>query len=80
MGTRPQHAPAYRRLCRRLREQRVAAGLTVRALAEELTKVHSYVAKVEHGSRRIDPIELIAWCKACGTDASELVRELSRNH
>jgi len=75
MGARPQHAPRYRLLCHRLRELRELAGLTQRTLAERLKKPHSYVHKVEHGDRRIDPIEFIAWCKACGEIGSQ---ELSR--
>jgi len=49
---------------------REAAGLTQRALAAQLKKPHSYVHKVEHGDRRIDPIEFVAWCRACGQSAS----------
>lgn len=76
MGTSAQHSPAYRRLCRLLRQQRLDAGLTVRALATRLGKVHSYVAKVEHGSRRIDPVELVAWCKACGADPAKVIETI----
>ena len=78
MGTRPQHAPAYRRLCRLLKSQRADAGLTMRELAKELGKAHSFVAKVEQGARRIDPVEFIAWCRGCGTDPVSAFRELMR--
>ncbi len=74
MGTSPQHRPAYKKLCRRLRELRDAAGLSQRALATLLKKPHSYVAKVEHGDRRIDPIEFADWCTACGASASCEIR------
>jgi transcriptional regulator with XRE-family HTH domain len=47
---------------------RSEAGLTQRALAEKLRRPHSYVAKVEHGDRRIDPVEFVEWCQACGFD------------
>jgi hypothetical protein len=43
----------------------------MRQLATVLGKAHSYVAKVEHGTRRIDPIEFIAWCVACRSDPQE---------
>ena len=71
MGTRPHHTLAYRKLCRRLGEQRREAGQTMRELAELLNKPHSYVYKVEHGERRIDPVEFVQWCRACGADPAD---------
>jgi predicted transcriptional regulator len=68
MGARAQHALAYRRLCTLLRKWRRDQKLTQRALAARLTKPHSYVHKVEVGDRRIDPVEFVAWCKACRVD------------
>ena len=56
-----------------LREQREHAEFTQRELAKRLKKPYSYVHKVEHAQRRIDPIELVAWCNACGTDARDLL-------
>lgn len=53
-------------MCKLLRQWRDEAQLTQRALALKLKKPHSFVYKVEAGERRIDPIEFIAWCKACG--------------
>jgi len=68
MGTRPQHTLAYRRLCEQLRDLRAASGLTNRALAAKMKRPHSFVYKVEHGERRIDPVEFVEWVKACGGD------------
>lgn len=79
MGTRPQHNHAYRRLCRFLAEKRAEADLTHRALALVLRKPHSYVYKVEHGERRIDPMEFIAWCRACSADPADAIRALERS-
>lgn len=76
MGTSPQHRPAYRRLCKALLAQREAAELSQRALAALLGKPHSFVAKVEHGDRRIDPVEFVEWCRACGTDPAEAITAL----
>ncbi|MAT50151.1 MAG: transcriptional regulator [Euryarchaeota archaeon] len=62
-------------LCKALLAQREAAELTQRALAAKLDKPHSFVAKVEHGDRRIDPVEFVEWCRACGADpAKEILR------
>lgn len=80
MGARPQHTPGYRRLCRLLREWRTQQALTQRALAERLRKPHSYVHKVETGERRIDPVEFIAWCRACDVEPAEGLSRLERRH
>lgn len=77
MGSRVQHTPAYRQLCRLLREQREGAGLTIRELGAKLKKPYSLVSKVERGERRIDPVEFVAWCKACGVDPSEAIKRVS---
>ena len=58
------------------RSWREEAGLTQRALGAKLKKPHSFVHKSEIGDRRIDPIELIAWCKACGKDPAFALHEL----
>ena len=76
MGTRVQHAPAYKKLCRLLREQRESAGLTIRALGIKLKKPYSFVSKVERGERRIDPVEFVAWCRACGSEPSRAIQEV----
>ena len=59
-----------------LRQWRNDAGLTIRTLGERLRKQHSYVSKVEVGNRRIDPLEFIYWCEACGVDPSKKLKEL----
>lgn len=55
-----------------LTEVRQEAGLTQRALAARLKMPHSYPSKVETGERRIDPVEVIAWARACGADPNEV--------
>ncbi len=76
MGARAQHSFLYRQLCGLLRRWRTNSGLTQRALAARLGKPHSYVYKVEVGDRRIDPVELIAWCRACGVDPKRAIGQL----
>ena len=76
MGARAQHAPAYRRMCRMLKDLRGEANLSQRLLAGRLRKPHSYVWKVESGERRIDPIEFIAWCRACEKMPSAAIEQL----
>ena len=76
MAARAQHKPAYRKLCRILRRLREAAGMTQRDLAEVLKMHNSMVHRSEIGDRRIDPVEFVAWCQACGADAKEVIGEL----
>lgn len=63
-------------MCALLRQWRIDAGLTQRALAERLHRPHSYIWKVEQGERRIDPIEFAAWCKACAVSPAEAIELL----
>ena len=71
-------APAGRApyLEQQLRQWREDAGLTQRDLGRKLKKVHTFVAKSEQGERRLDPIEFIRWCEACGVDRSEAIRQI----
>lgn len=48
----------YRYLISRVREARLAAGLTQSEVAVELGRPLSFVSKCELGERRIDPIDL----------------------
>lgn len=52
---------------------RLDAGLTQRSLAERLKRPYSYVYKVESQNRRIDPIELARWVKACKVKPMEVL-------
>lgn len=52
------HRAEYRELLARLREARDEAGMTQAEVAERLGRPQSFVAKVESGERRIDPIDL----------------------
>ncbi|MCI0632220.1 MAG: helix-turn-helix domain-containing protein [Phycisphaerales bacterium] len=77
MGTRPQHELAYRRLRALLRQWRIDAGLTQPELARKLRKRHhTFIQKTESGDRRVDPIEFVRWCKACGVDPRDGIGEL----
>jgi transcriptional regulator with XRE-family HTH domain len=76
MGTRAHHAPAYRKLCRLLRDLREESGLTIRALGLRLRKPYSFVSKVERGERRIDPVEFVAWCRACDANPSQVIQHV----
>lgn len=55
-----------------LRDARVAAGLTQRALAGRLHRVRSYPAKIEAGDRRLHVEEFVDYARAIGVDPVEL--------
>jgi predicted transcriptional regulator len=78
MGARHQHSAAYRQLCALLRRWRSDADLTQRQLAARLKKQPSFVHKCEVGDRRIDPVELVFWCRACGISATKAMAEIEK--
>lgn len=59
-----------------LRNMREEAGLTQRDLAKRLKMHNTMVHRSEIGDRRIDPVEFVAWCRACGVNPAEAIREL----
>lgn len=74
--SKPQHKPAYRQMVKQLYELRQASGHTQRSLAQAIRLPASTIHKIEHGDRRIDPIEFMDWCKACGADPGQTLNGL----
>ncbi len=60
------HSPRYREVCRRLRQARIAAGLTQEEVARRLKRDQTFVSKVESGERRLDVIELDEFAEVLG--------------
>lgn len=64
---------------------RLTCGTLIRVLPEAadayncpaLGVPHSYVHKCEVGERRVDPLELIRWCWACGQAPEVFLAELA---
>lgn len=71
-----QHTRAYRRLIQALRKAREKAGLTQLDVARKLDVYASFVSKCESGERRIDVVELAAFCRIYGTDLITFLRSL----
>jgi transcriptional regulator with XRE-family HTH domain len=65
----------YRILCNLLRDARMKAGLTQEELADLLGETQSFVSKCERGERRLDIIQLHAFCIAMGRTLSAFVSE-----
>ena len=64
-----------------LREVREASGLTQIDLATRLGMTQSQVSKCERGERRLDLIELHAWCQVLGIKLITFVKTFeSRVH
>ena len=51
-----------------LKNQRKAQNLTMRSLAQRMTRPHSFVQRVEEGDRRLDVVEYARYCIALGID------------
>ena len=58
------HSDRYAVFLKALWEQRRGAGLTQVQLARKLRETQTFVSKCERGERRIDVIELRAFCGA----------------
>jgi transcriptional regulator with XRE-family HTH domain len=56
MATR--HPERYQKLLLRLREARLAAGMSQEAVAAALGVRQKFISTIETGERRIDPVEL----------------------
>lgn len=58
LGMASRHPKRYQRLLQRLRQARMASGLSQVKVAAALKADQKYVSRIETGERRIDPIEL----------------------
>ena len=73
------HSVEYTALLRLLRLKRLDAGLTQLQLARALKTSQSFIGKCERGERRIDAVELRAFCMAMGMTLAEFAVELERS-
>ena len=67
------HSSDYSRVRAELIAMRTGAGLTQRDLATKLRQTYQWVGRSELGERRLDVLEMMAWCHACGKDAAAFV-------
>ena len=73
------YLPEYAVFLRQLRACRRAAGLTQEELAARLGATQSFVSKCERGERRLDVVELRAFCEALGVGLSEFTQEFEQS-
>lgn len=76
--TKSTHEPAYEQIKAKLVNLRKEAGLTTRSLAHRLGREHSFVTRVEQGERRLDLLEFMWFCQACGASPEKVAAELMR--
>lgn len=65
----------YRIFLRCLRGARKRAGLTQIEVAARLGQTQSFVSKCERGERRLDIVEVRAFCRAIGVGFVDFVSE-----
>ena len=63
-------------MIQRLKEKRLAAGLTMREVGPKIGKAHTYVQKWESGDRQINPIDLRDLCIALGISFIDFLKEI----
>jgi transcriptional regulator with XRE-family HTH domain len=68
----------YALFLQHLRETRNKAGLTQEQLAELLGQTQSFISKVERGERRLDVVELRAFCNALGVSFPSFVAQFDK--
>jgi transcriptional regulator with XRE-family HTH domain len=67
------HSGQYRVFLRTLQQARRRAGLTQAELAARVKETQSFISKCERGERRIDVVELRAFCAAFGLPLKQFV-------
>lgn len=68
----------YQQFLRLLIAERKKAGLTQCSLAAKLEQTQPYVAKYEHGVRRLDIIEFLEIAKAIGFNPLDFLNKLHK--
>jgi transcriptional regulator with XRE-family HTH domain len=69
-------SPKYGRFRALLRKIREEAGFSQADLAERLARAQTFVSKSELGERRIDFLETLEFCAACGISVESFVARL----
>ncbi|HLO64944.1 MAG TPA: helix-turn-helix transcriptional regulator [Azonexus sp.] len=72
------HSAEYERFLALLRKTRVQSGLTQDDIATKLSATQSFISKCERGERRLDIVELAAWCSALNVSLSSFVERFEQ--
>ena len=68
----------YQAFLAQLRRARKRAGVTQEGLAKRLKRTQSFISKCERGERRLDVVELRAFCKALRVPFVDFVRKFDQ--
>ncbi|TXH17556.1 MAG: XRE family transcriptional regulator [Gammaproteobacteria bacterium] len=74
------HSSEYERFLALLRKTRVQSGLTQDDIATKLNATQSFVSKCERGERRLDIVELRAWCYALNLSLTSFIELFERSN
>jgi transcriptional regulator with XRE-family HTH domain len=72
------YSPRYGQFRAMLRRIRLEARLTQTQLAAKLGKPQLFVSRSELGERRIDFLETLDFCRACGISGNQFIERLER--
>ncbi len=72
------YSPRYGRFRALLRQIREEAGFNQTALAQKLGKPQTFVSKSELGERRMDFLETLDFCAACGVSPMQFIERLQK--
>ena len=70
------YSPGQQKVADSIRSMRLAAKLTQRGLAARLKRPLNVVSRIEAAQRRVDLLEWVALCEACGVNPVEGGRKL----
>lgn len=73
------YSSEYERFLTLLRDTRVRCGQTQDDIAMKLNATQSFISKCERGERRLDIVELAAWCSALNVSLSSFVERFEQN-
>ena len=68
----------YKRLIKRLKDERVSKGETQTSLALKLKRPQSFIAKIEGLERKLDVFEFIQYCDALEVAPGTLLKSISK--
>lgn len=69
----------YKTFLRLLKDARIGAGKTQAQVASRIGQTQSFVSKCERGERRLDVVEVRAFCKAFGLSFVDFIRTFDRS-
>lgn len=68
----------YRLFLDLLKKARTETGVTQTQLAQRMKVTQTFISKCERGERRLDIVEIKAWCKALDVPFSSFVAAFER--